>query len=487
MGKGAKKRKREVGENEGREDNNEGIHGIAANNLESKTATAATSGFVHLLPPTPELWTSSLPHRTQVVYTPDYSYILQRLQVRPGSVVIEAGAGSGSFTHAAARAVFNGYPSNAISKHCGAHTAGREKQYGRVYSFEFHKQRFETLRAEIKEHGLSDLVQLEHRDVCEDGFMLGEGDKSSPQANAVFLDLPAPWLALKHLTRKIRRKDDVAKESLREALPDTPNTNGEMTHEPPPGLLSEDPLSSSKSTSQPSSSPNTVSPLNADNTIHICTFSPCIEQVQRTVSTLRALGWHSVSMVELSSRRIEVHRQRVGLQEEGLRGVNPSPANVEEAVDRLREVEGRSAHFHELERRRKAEEAAGLNANNEMCDTASGAEDGVYVSKALRLERIKQQEKERKLYKEGRLTHRSEPELKAHTSYLVFAFLPQEWNEMDEKRAQEAWPNSQGICEGDGKGKQRGELWKPPSKRQQKKALKAKDREEDRQRDSVGV
>ncbi|KAG9723530.1 putative tRNA methyltransferase subunit GCD14, partial [Aureobasidium melanogenum] len=82
---------------------------------EPKEAIQAGTGFVHLLPPTPESWTISLPHRTQVVYTPDASYILQRLQVRPGQTIIEAGAGSGSFTHASARAVFNGYPSQASS------------------------------------------------------------------------------------------------------------------------------------------------------------------------------------------------------------------------------------------------------------------------------------------------------------------------------------------------------------------------------------
>ena len=58
----------------------------------------------------------ALPHRTQVVYTPDYSYILQRLKVRPGSRIIEAGAGSGSFTHASARAVFSGYPGGQNDK-----------------------------------------------------------------------------------------------------------------------------------------------------------------------------------------------------------------------------------------------------------------------------------------------------------------------------------------------------------------------------------
>ncbi|KAL8689115.1 MAG: hypothetical protein Q9218_005141, partial [Villophora microphyllina] len=87
----------------------------AAESKGTKAAVPADSGFCHLLPPTPEIWTASLPHRTQVVYTPDYSYILQRIRAMPGTSVIEAGAGSGSFTHAAARAVFDGYPPNAIA------------------------------------------------------------------------------------------------------------------------------------------------------------------------------------------------------------------------------------------------------------------------------------------------------------------------------------------------------------------------------------
>lgn len=138
---------------------------------------AATSGFAHILPPTPESWTVSLPHRTQVVYTPDYSYVLQRLRARPGSKVIEAGAGSGSFSHAAARAVFNGYQNG--------------DRTGKVFSFEYHEPRYDTLRQEIKDHGLEDIIHITHRDVYNGGFCLDSSE--SPKADAVFLDLPAPW------------------------------------------------------------------------------------------------------------------------------------------------------------------------------------------------------------------------------------------------------------------------------------------------------
>lgn len=45
-----------------------------------------------MLRPTPELWTLALPHRTQILYIADISYILAELNVRPGSVVVEAGS-----------------------------------------------------------------------------------------------------------------------------------------------------------------------------------------------------------------------------------------------------------------------------------------------------------------------------------------------------------------------------------------------------------
>ena len=361
-----------------------------------KAAVEAASGFVHILPPTPEIWTASLPHRTQVVYTPDYSYILNRIRARPGTVLIEAGAGSGSFTHAAARAVYNGCHTG---KQGESDSRGLDRDsFGKVYSFEFHEQRAHKLKDELKEHGLDNVVELTHRDVCQEGFVPFQAPPSSMNVNAIFLDLPAPWLALKHLTR-----------------------------------------------GHPSS------PLDPTTSIHLCTFSPCIEQVQRTITTLRQLCWLEIEMVEIAAKRIEVRRERVGLQEEGLRGVNDSPASVDEAVARLREVEGRSRVFHE----ESALEGKG----------GSPATAGAQVSKQQRLENIRNALEGRKLYKEGRLVHKPEPELKTHTSYLVFAILPREWTEEDELEAQRLWPGKVDVPEQD---------TGPMSKRQRKKEAKAK-------------
>jgi tRNA (adenine57-N1/adenine58-N1)-methyltransferase len=374
-----------------------------------QTAVAASSGFLHLLYPTPELWTASLPHRTQVVYTPDYSYILHRLRARPGSTVIEAGAGSGSFTHASVRAVFNGYPSDD--------QATKKRRLGKVCSFEFHAQRAEKVREEVKEHGLDGLVEVTHRDVYEDGFLLGDPKTGkSPKANAIFLDLPAPWLAVKHLVRN-----------------------------PPTGE---------------------ESPLDPSSPVYLCTFSPCLEQVQRTVSTLRQLGWLGISMVEVNNRRIDVKRERIGLEYENIRGTIVFPKSVDEAVERTRALEERSQKFRESQNQSDDESTPALKTENE------GNEDDTANTNMS----ARSQEYELPGYKQGRVLTRSEMELKNHTSYLVFAVLPREWTEVDEQRCRDKWPSNR-VQEPQGPSK---------SKKQIKKEAKEQRNKEKQQKEGQG-
>ena len=169
------------------------------------------------------------------------------------------------------------------------------------------------------------------------------------------------------------------------------------------------------------------SPLRPDVTVHICTFSPCIEQVQRTISTLRELGWMDIEMVTLAHKRIEVRRERSGLQGESQRGFHASAANVEEAVGRLKEIEERAKSFQAQSLAVGGEEEADVDDSPVKADSSmrvNGSPGSVVT--------------DRKLFKEGRLIHRAEPELKAHTSYLVFALLPRQWTAEDEERAKKA-------------------------------------------------
>lgn len=332
-----------------------------------KQAVADSSGFVHILPPTPEIWTTSLPHRTQVVYTPDYSYILYRLRALPGSTIIEAGAGSGSFTHAAVRAVYNGYPGTT------------PKRKGKVISFEYNEDRYHKMQEELTQHGLGGLVQLTHRNVYEGGFLVDGG--RSPEAEAVFLDLPAPWEALPHLSRRRPTPDDGTE---------------------------------------------WVSPLHPKKSAYICTFSPCIEQVTKTVSALRRLGWVDIEMVEIMNRKLHTLRDRVGLNLQVDRGVNNSAKDVDEAIARLTEIEER---FRENVRPLRGE------------DTEMAEDEGAPKTRAApRTEEDAAAPAAKFPWKDGQLITRGEPEIKSHTSYLVFAVLPVEWSDEAEAAMAAKYP-----------------------------------------------
>ncbi|KAJ3179162.1 tRNA (adenine-N(1)-)-methyltransferase catalytic subunit trm61 [Geranomyces variabilis] len=192
----------------------------------SKHPSATGRGFIHLLWPTPELWTLSLPHRTQILYTPDISFITSFLDLRPGVKMIEAGTGSGSFSHAIARTI---------------------APTGHLYTFEYNADRYEKALVEFQEHGLTELVTLEHRDVCSDGF------EQRDLVDAVFLDLPSPWEAL-----------EAAKQTFKK-----------------------------------------------HKTGKICCFSPCVEQVLRTTAELQKQGFVEIKMFEVLVRSYDSRKTEV--------------------------------------------------------------------------------------------------------------------------------------------------------------------------------
>ena len=181
---------------------------------------------VHLLRPTPELWTRVLPHRTQILYLPDIAFILEMLEVGHGSIVVESGTGSGSFSHSIARAI---------------------GKTGHLYTFDFHEARAAQAQGEFRDHGLDASVTAACRDVCNTGFGL-EGI-----ADAVFLDLPSPWLAIAH-----------AKAALKK-----------------------------------------------DRPTRVACFSPCMEQVQRTLPELASHGFSEIEMYEVVLRPLEVEEIQV--------------------------------------------------------------------------------------------------------------------------------------------------------------------------------
>jgi len=182
-----------------------------------------TKGYVYVLCPSPELWSQNLEHRTQILYTSDVALVALNLDLKPGSLVGEAGTGSGSLSHALIRTI---------------------APTGHLYTYEVNEDRYNAAKEEFTRHGLSSNVTITLRDACKDGF----GDDMVSKLDAVFLDLPQPWQAL-----------EAAKRALK-----------------------------------------------TDRLCRFCSFSPCIEQVQRMCDELRSQGFVDLETIECIPRTYKV-------------------------------------------------------------------------------------------------------------------------------------------------------------------------------------
>jgi tRNA (adenine57-N1/adenine58-N1)-methyltransferase len=107
---------------------------------------------------------SSTKRNTQILYPKDIGYILVRLNILPGSVVAEAGSGSGSFTQILAAMVGD---------------------TGHVHSFEVRPEMMALAQKNISRLNLQQRVTFYNRDIRE-----GFGIKN---LSAIFLDLPNPY------------------------------------------------------------------------------------------------------------------------------------------------------------------------------------------------------------------------------------------------------------------------------------------------------
>ncbi|VDK88017.1 unnamed protein product [Dibothriocephalus latus] len=136
-------------------------------------------GHVYLLALDPALWSASLPHRTQIIYPTDASMIVGRLDLVPGSRVMEAGTGSGALTHALAQAV---WPT------------------GCVRTFDFHQERVNRARVEFEQHEIADIVHVEQLDVLTEGFPTVGSPYNPEGVHAVMIDLPEPWVVIPRLS-----------------------------------------------------------------------------------------------------------------------------------------------------------------------------------------------------------------------------------------------------------------------------------------------
>ncbi len=106
---------------------------------------------------------------SQVIFPKDSSYILMKLNVKPGARVLESGCGSGGLTLALAQAVM---------------------PHGRLYSQEIREDFIALTKRNMEKVKLAEYVTFIQADSTL-GFLVEE------KVDAVFLDMPEPWTCLK--------------------------------------------------------------------------------------------------------------------------------------------------------------------------------------------------------------------------------------------------------------------------------------------------
>ncbi|KAK6907037.1 hypothetical protein I203_101026 [Kwoniella mangroviensis CBS 8507] len=210
-------------------------------------------------------------------------------------------------------------------------------------------------------------VRLQHRNVCKDGFNDASG------VEAVFLDLPAPWEAIPHAMKTLR-----------------------------PDIITK-----------------------------ICCFSPCLEQVLKTVSTLRSEGFSDIFTQEVLIRTHELVKES-----------DPDHlTSVSSVVDSLKAHEKRKVERRAVQMKTAREKARRQKENRDGVSSSEHVEPG--QKRKLEEDKaegtpsadIDNEEKQQEQVKEysawiepdtqlkNVVLTKPTPEMKGHTSYLTFASL----------------------------------------------------------------
>ena len=104
---------------------------------------------------------------SQIIYPKEIGYILLKMNIVPGSRIVEAGTGSGGLTLALSRFV---------------------RPNGRIYTYEERDDMIAVARKNLEKIGALDVVEMKQRDI-RDGF-------DERGVDALFLDVREPWLFL---------------------------------------------------------------------------------------------------------------------------------------------------------------------------------------------------------------------------------------------------------------------------------------------------
>ncbi|KAA6392225.1 MAG: putative tRNA methyltransferase complex GCD14 [Streblomastix strix] len=244
----------------------------------TKVFTRKTKNFIHILRPTPELLAGCLRRRTQVLFQADISLILLHLDINPGKIVVESGTGSGVLSRSIIRSV---------------------APTGHLFTFEFNRVRADAAREELSQGGMGIYVTVTHRDVVAEGLGMPQNTQFRPfQINTPKLQQSNLFPFSSQLSQSAAQAStQIAFSSLYQQ---SSSLNQSSHNEYCDAVFLDLP--------NPWDVVESAYNVLRSSTGLLCTFSPCIEQVQRNCSAMRRVGFEDIQTLECLVRNYEIKR-----------------------------------------------------------------------------------------------------------------------------------------------------------------------------------
>ncbi|MHA1438148.1 MAG: tRNA (adenine-N1)-methyltransferase [Promethearchaeota archaeon] len=130
----------------------------------------------YVVKPLPSDYILHMSRKTQIIYPKDAGLILIYSGIGPGSIVIEAGCGSGALT-----CILGNYV----------------KPSGHIFSYDIREKSIKRARKNVEKANLQDYITIQQKDILKE-------DLTHKNVDSIVLDLPEPWNAVEKVKKYLK-------------------------------------------------------------------------------------------------------------------------------------------------------------------------------------------------------------------------------------------------------------------------------------------